>query len=345
MTVYLGGYQVASILRGGATVQLLNTAKHLKACGIDARLFDTWTPFDPEACDLFHLFASDVGMYHLGREIHTLGIPIALSPITYTLHSHRFIRTALRASRMLQKAGHGVWTDYAITSDLCTWSQLVLPNTTDEAELMIKGYGVPAGKVTVIPNGVDERFAHGDPSLFRKKYGMDRFILNVGHTGHVRKNVLALIRALAQIDHPAVIIGRIVRTPYGEECLREAKKNRNLLLLESMDNESELLASAYAASEVFAMPSLFETPGIAALEAALAGAKIVITPHGGTKDYFGTMAEYVDPYSVESIRTGITRALEKKRDDSLRDHIRREFLWSRVAEKTAAAYRTVLGKK
>jgi glycosyltransferase involved in cell wall biosynthesis len=344
MTVYLAGYQASSILRGGAAVQLLNTYKHLGDFGIQARLFDSWAPFRSEECDLFHLFASDLGMYHLGREIHTLGIPIAISPITYSLHSRRFVRTALAASRMLQRVGYGVWTDYAITSDLCTWARLILPNTHDEAGLVIEGYGVSNEKIKVIPNGVDERFASADPSLFKKTYGIDRFILNVGHTGHVRKNVLALIKALAHIDHPAVIIGRIVRTPYGEACLREAEKNKNILLIDSLDHDSDLLASAYAACDVFAMPSLFETPGIAALEAALAGAKVVITPYGGTRDYFETMAEYVDPHSVESIRDGIVRALQGKQDHRLRDHIRKEFLWPRVAEKTAAAYRTIIDR-
>jgi glycosyltransferase involved in cell wall biosynthesis len=344
MTVYLAGYQASPILRGGAAIQLLNTSRYLGDFGIDARLFDPWTPFNPETCDLFHLFASDIGMYHLGREIHALRIPIALSPITYSLHTGRFVRTALAASRLVQRVGYGVWTDYAITSDLCTWSRLILPNTRDEARLITDGYGVGVAKVTVIPNGVDERFANADPALFRKTYGVDGFILNVGHTGHVRKNVLALIKALARIDHPAVIIGRIVRTPYGDACVVEAAKNKNILLIDSLDHDSEMLASAYAACDVFAMPSLFETPGIAALEAGLAGAKVVITPYGGTKEYFGTMAEYVDPHSVGSIREGIVRALQKKQDDCLRGHIRKEFLWPRVAEKTAAAYRTIISR-
>src|SRR5512144_2138706 len=143
MTVYLAGYQASSIMRGGAAIQLLNTCKYLGDFGIEARLFDSWTPFRPETCDLFHIFASDVGMYHLGREIHALRIPIALSPITYSLHSHRFIRVALTASRMLQQIGYGVWTDYAITSDLCTWARMILPNTQDEADLITEGYHVP----------------------------------------------------------------------------------------------------------------------------------------------------------------------------------------------------------
>jgi glycosyltransferase involved in cell wall biosynthesis len=103
-----------------------------------------------------------------------------------------------------------------------------------------------------------------------------------------------------------------------------------------------MLASAYAASDVFALPSLFETPGIAALEAALAGSKIVITPHGGTREYFGTMAHYVDPHSVVSIRNGILAALNENRSDRLMHHIKQEFLWSKVAEKTLAVYKRIL---
>ena len=41
--------------------------------------------------------------------------------------------------------------------------------------------------------------------------------------------------------------------------------------LGASDHDDPLLASAYAAARVFALPSWFETPGLAALEAALAG--------------------------------------------------------------------------
>jgi glycosyltransferase involved in cell wall biosynthesis len=106
-----------------------------------------------------------------------------------------------------------------------------------------------------------------------------------------------------------------------------------------------MLASAYAGCELFVLPSLFETPGIAALEAGLAGAKIVITERGGTREYFGEEAVYVDPGSVESIRGGIVRGLARQRTDRLRDRIRTKYLWEDVARQTAAAYAAVLDGK
>lgn len=342
MNVAVAGYQAISILHGGPNTQLRNTAKFLADCDVHVQFFDPWCRFDAAQCDLFHLFAANIGTYHLAREIHTLGIPLVVSPIVYSRHSSSFVRAMLGLQRLVQRSGLGVWSDYILTADICSWAARLLPNTIAEADLVQYGFKAAPDKITVIPNGVDERFQSGDPSLFRKKYGLDRFILNVGHIGHGRKNVLTLIRALADIEYPAVIVGRIIRGAYGDACVREAAKHKHIMLIDGLENSSELLASAYAACDVFVLPSLFETPGIAALEAGLAGANVVITPYGGTREYFGSMAEYVEPDSVESIRGGIVKALASPKGTALRDHIKRNYLWQRIAERTAEAYRVTL---
>lgn len=343
MTVHVGGYQALSILRGGPHTQIRETVNGLREGGVDVRLFDPWTPAQFAAGDLFHLFAANIGTYHLAREIRALGVPLIVSPITYTRHSSGFVRFGLGLSRAMQKIGPGLWSDYALCADICTWAAKILPNTEAEADLLRKGYGLPAGKITVVPNGVDGRFGAADPSLFENTYHLRNFILNVGHIGHTRKNVLALIRALATIDRPAVIIGRIIAGPYGDACVREAARHKHILLINGLENSSAMLASAYAACDTFVLPSLFETPGIAALEAGLAGAKIVITPYGGTREYFGTNAVYVEPSSEASIRKGIVEALEMRKTTALRNHIAKNYVWSVVAEKTAAVYRAVVG--
>jgi glycosyltransferase involved in cell wall biosynthesis len=243
---------------------------------------------------------------------------------------------------LLKKFRSGIWTNYEYTRQVCEWSKAVLPNTTDEGRLVTDGLGIPKNKVTVVPNGVDPRFEFGDPSLFKKKFGIDNFILNVGHIGPQRKNMLNLIRALKQIDHPAVIIGKITDSAYSRQCVEEANQSKNILIIPGIDNDSAMLASAYAASSLFALPSQFETPGIAALEAALAGARIVITPYGGTKDYFTDLATYVEPTSVDSIVHGITASLNAPVNPAIKQRMKQEYLWSRVAEKTLAVYKTVL---
>jgi glycosyltransferase involved in cell wall biosynthesis len=339
--VHVASYHAVSLLRGGPNTQVRQTIRSMDQFGVQATLFDPWTPFRKGDCDLFHVFAANVGTYHLANEIRTLGVPMVCSPIFYRLQAPALVRAYLLGTRVMQTVAKAFWTDVAFTADICTWSEKVLPNSRAEGALVEQGLGIPPEKITVIPNGVDERFYDSDPTLFKKKYGLENFILNVGHIGHRRKNVLTLIKALGGIQHPAVIIGRIIAGAYGDACVAEASKHRNILLINGLDNDSDLLASAYAAADTFVLPSLFETPGIAALEAALAGAKIVITPHGGAEEYFGQMAWYVDPHSVDSIRRGIVNALGKPKDDRLREHVRKEFLWQHVAEKTAGIYLSI----
>jgi glycosyltransferase involved in cell wall biosynthesis len=106
------------------------------------------------------------------------------------------------------------------------------------------------------------------------------------------------------------------------------------------DHESEMFASAYASAKVFVLPSWLETPGLASMEAALAGAQVVTTPVGGTKDYFKDFGIYVNPYSINSIITGIETALNKNKDEQkiLKDFIYNNFLWENVAQKYSEIY-------
>ena len=341
MRVTLASYEAVSLIHGGPRVQILETKKELERLGVEVRLFEPWEGSGSLDCDILHLFSANLGTFHFARNIHTLPIRLVTSPIFYTQRSAGAIRLTLAVEAGLKSFKTGIWTDYGYTKQICDWSQMLLPNTGAEAMLIRQGMNISPRKIRVVPNGVRASFEFGDPSLFRKKYGIDRFILNVGHIGPRRKNVLSLIHALSKIDHPAVIIGKVVGDD-GELCVKEAEKNKNLLIIPGLENDSELLASAYAAADVFVLPSLYETPGIAALEAGLAGAKIVITPAGGTREYFGDMARYVEPGSTESIRDGIMAALTMKRTEMLRSHIRQEYLWSKVAEKTLAAYREIL---
>jgi len=157
--------------------------------------------------------------------------------------------------------------------------------------------------------------------------------------------VLSFFKAVAKINHPVVFIGRIIKSGETEKALEEANKNKNIKIIEAIDNNSPLLTSAYAACDTFVLPSLYETPGIAALEAGLAGAKVVITPNGGTRDYFKDMVEYVDPYSIDSIQIGIEKALNKTKNDNLKKHIGQNFLWSKIADESIKVYQEVLNNR
>ena len=341
MKVCFLAQQSVAMVGGGPLIQLRETARYLPEFGIEVGYFDQWSDFPRHKYDLVHIFGANFMSYDIAQRLHQFGIPFVVSSIFYTMHSPSFIRMTSKAAKVAARLFRGIRTDYGFTGEVCRLSQMVLPNTGSEAEIIKKGFGVPDGQVRVVPNGVHERFATADPEPFIREYGLRDFVLNVGHIGTKRKNVLNLIRAMRGIDSPLVVIGKVQQGAYAAQCLREAKENPRVRIIEGLPNDSPMLASAYAASKIFALPSAFETPGIAALEAGLAGAKIVITPYGGTQDYFGQDAVYVEPGSPSAIADGIRSAIAESPSTTLRDRIAREYMWQRVAEKTAEAYRAV----
>lgn len=343
MHVLFATSQATALTRGGVRTQVLQTKEALENLGVHVTLFDTWRDFQASEFDLVHVFSANMATYHFARAVKTQGLPLVISPVFYTRRTAKTVQRVIYVDRLISRNVRGIWTDYGLIAEMCNWAEAVTPNTTEEGKLFIDAFGVPEKKLIVVPNGVEERFAHAAPGLFEREYGIKNFILSVGHIGPERKNILRLIEALERIDHPAAIIGRIENTLSGRACLERASRNPRLLIVDAIPHDSMLLASAYAACDVFVLPSQFETPGIAALEAGLAGAKIVITPVGGTKDYFGNDAIYVEPTSTENIAEGIQTALKNQKDTVLRARIQKEFLWERVGEKTKQVYENILG--
>jgi len=340
--VALATHQATAVLRGGPRTQLLQTASGLRLLGVDVGFLDNVTQLRKEDVDLVHIFGAGIATFHLARALHQQRIPTVVSPIYLTRRSPAVVRTMIAAERIAGKLYRGLFSEYGMVAQMCEWAVCVAPNTEEEAALCRNAFGVPSEKIAVVPNGVEERFRTATPDAFVAAYGMRDFVLNVGHIGPARKNVMRLVEAMGRIDRPAVIIGRIEQSPEGRAIVERAFRNPRIRILDHIDHDSEMLASAYAACSVFALPSQFETPGIAALEAGLAGANIVITPYGGTREYFGEMAEYVDPYSISDIRRGIEKAVSRSRTRGLSDHIASHFLWPHAARRTVEVYEKTL---
>jgi len=206
--------------------------------------------------------------------------------------------------------------------------------------MLNKGFGVPAAKMQELPNGVEERFAAATPDLFVKEYGLRDFVLYVGHVGPARKNVFPMLKAVKKLGVPTVLIGPVSDTGYANQCMKLVAETPSIKVIPGLAPDSPVLESAYAACDTFVLPSLYETPGLAALEAGLAGAKVCITRYGGTQEYFADHATYLEPASEESIINALEQALALKKDSALRDRIRENYLWPRAGEILAAIYRT-----
>ena len=339
MKVLFGSFSAVTVLGGGVEVQMRSLARELGKLDIKVELFDPWKRYELKDYAFFHLFGSHVGTYHLGRAMHGLGMRLIVTPVFYSRHSPSRVAASVGIAGKVRQRG-GFWTEHMFCKELCDMAELVLPDTRDEMEMLAKGFGVPAEKMQELPNGVEERFANATPDLFVREHGLRDFVLYVGHIGPARKNVFPMLKAVKKLGVPAVLIGPVSETGYANQCMKLIGETPGIKVIPGLAPDSPMLESAYAACDTFVLPSLYETPGLAALEAGLAGAKVCVTRHGGTQEYFAEFATYLDPSSEESIANAIKQTLARKKDSVLRDRIRANYLWPRAGETLAAIYKT-----
>jgi len=227
---------------------------------------------------------------------------------------------------------------YAPRIELLSNARVLLPNSMAELQLIEKDFQIKK-KYFIIPNCCDKFFYYSKADDFIQKHNLRDFVLCVGRICP-RKNQLSLIKALKKTGLKLVLIGPSGNREYYKKC-NDLTECGDVLFLNSVKHED--LASAYAAAKVHVLPSHFETPGLASLEAGLAGCGIVTTKMDATIEYFRNMAIYCLPYSVKSIKKAVLEAYEKPYDcERLKEHILKNYIWEIAAEKTLKAYEYAL---
>uniref|UniRef100_A0A7V3J9A6 Glycosyltransferase n=1 Tax=candidate division CPR3 bacterium TaxID=2268181 RepID=A0A7V3J9A6_UNCC3 len=324
---------------GGAEVQAQQTAYYLEKLGVIVEWFGPKTTAEElKRVDLVHFFGAYDYYYHFLDILQEYKKPYVVSTIffrkdkpfrTFTFRLFRILFFKILNSHLVEKR----------IQDLINGSSFYLPNSQNEVKSLRQLYNLNEEKIRIIPNGVESRFIWATPELFLSKTGLkEDFCLYVGRIER-RKNTLLLIKICAKLNIPLVIIGQSVEPDFFQMCLKAAGPNVKFLPMVSHDDP--LLASAYAAAKLFILPSWYETPGISALEAALAGANIAITKYGGTEEYFGDSAIYLNPYSTRSVESAIIRGLSQPKDGRARTKIL-PFTWEEVAKKTLGVYQETL---
>lgn len=325
---------------GGGENQLVQTGRHLERLGVRVRPFSPWIDRLEDA-RLLHLFGMSREGLELARVARARGVRVVLSPICW-VEPRAIVALAPGATRAAWDLGK--WAVKVAAPRWPSWrrallsiADAILPNSRAEARQLARLFGADPGRIHVVPNGVATGFADATPGRFRAEYGGDDLVLFVGRI-EPRKNVLGLIRAVVALGLPLAIIGEAPpgREEYAATCRRAGAKS--VRWLGAIGHDDPLLASAYASARVFALPSWFETPGLAALEAALAGCALVITPFGCTREYFGEWAEYARPDRGPSLRRAIERAWRDGPDARLSAHVGTHFCWTDVARRTAEVY-------
>jgi glycosyltransferase involved in cell wall biosynthesis len=338
--VYVHAHSAAFQAPGGGEVQLVRTASELARLGVPVRPFDPWADRLAEG-RLLHLF----GMSHEGLELARVakrkGLPVVLSPICWFEPRALW---ALAPNHAVGAAHLAIWGARRLIPGLPGWrrellglADVILPNSVAEGRQLHALFGAAESKIQTVPNGVDSRLESADGDRFRERFGDEPFVLYAGRI-EPRKNVLGLIRALRSAGLPLRVLGGRVpgQEGYAEHCRREGEGF--VAWQGRLRPDDPMLGATMAAARVLALPSWFETPGLVALEAALLGCSIAITPYGCTRDYFGDHAEYAEPGSGRAIRRAVGAAWDRPPSTELAQMVRERYLWAHVAQRTAEVY-------
>lgn len=352
--VYFVTHLLANNNYGGAETQIFHTMNAINGMISEykVKLFDQWSDII-EKDNVVHIF--NPGSFPTESHVFadfakSKGARVVVSPISFHSKAQvreqegfamsildRFVQTYRRPLRwpVLRYSDPLRHMEAALRS-----ADLLLPNTTSELEGLIDRFSVERDRCQIIPNGVEMRFASGDPRPFVDDTGLHDFLLYIGKIDE-RKNVVRMIQAYQDsgLTAPLILIGAPTSRSYLEKC--QGIAGENVVFLPPLQHDDPMLASAYAASKVIVLPSYFETPGLSALEGGLAGANVVITSVGGTRDYFQDLAWYVDPYDREDMARKMAQAFEAPRSPKLRDHIAGNYSWDMVGEATVQAYRSL----
>lgn len=341
---------------GGDTIQIQMTAKYLKALGNIVHIYTSNEKIVYKEFDLLHFFnitrPADI-LPHISKA----NKPFFISPIYLDLSEYErrnrkgiqgfitryfspsrveYLKCLVRHFRNGEKinswnyifAGH----NNSIKSILSKCAA-ILPNSYSEYHRIQNTLGY-TGAYAIVPCGVDLEIFE---TMITKKD--QNLVLCVGRI-EGRKNQLLLIRALKNTPYKLIIIGNPSpnHQAYYDECKKAA--NENVTFIENI--EQSALISYYNQAKVHVLASWFETVGLSSLEAAFCRCNIVICDKGDAKEYFQNNAWYCNPESESEILEAVTNAINAPDTNIFENEIRVHYNWEVAAQKTLAAYQSLV---
>ena len=344
MKVLFTTYPTAFQFKGGGELILEKIQDRLQKKGVEVKLFDMWKDkiADFDVVHNFGVFSDTASIVDFAKAYK---VPVAVHTI-YWPQAEAALKGDLPFRQRLKKLAYNYTNKYNLLGiskmrRIVDTADLLCPNSEIEAQMLMKEFKCKREKIHVIPDGVEHHFYKPSPDEFVQKYGLKDFVLVVGRI-EPRRNPLGVIRALKGSGLPVVVIGDHdqLRKDYYDLCRKEA--DENVHFLGRFEHNSSLFASAYAAAKVFVAATWAETPGLAAMEAGMAGANIVITTRGCAREYFLDYVDYIDPTNLKQLRETIIAAYNKPRRYELAEHLKNNYSWEKVADITIAGYEKII---
>jgi glycosyltransferase involved in cell wall biosynthesis len=220
---------------------------------------------------------------------------------------------------------------------------------------ILRFFDVPAHKITVVPNAIDERFLspldEEQVDRVRQRYQLNHpFALYVGNI-KPHKNVDRLIEAFGRArargleDLRLIIIGdELSKYPGLRQAVHRHRLDKHVRFFGFQPIGT--LSVFYRLAQVFVFPSLYEGFGLPPLEAMACGTPVVTSNLSSMPEVTGGAALLVDPTDPDAIADGIVRA---SIEPALRAELiakglarARQFSWAESARRIHGIYMEVL---
>jgi glycosyltransferase involved in cell wall biosynthesis len=216
---------------------------------------------------------------------------------------------------------------------------------------------VSPGRLTLRRDGIDPQpFASPvGAGLFRRRFGLrdgERVVLFVGRISRL-KNLEQLILAFgkAALDKTRlVLVGPMDEPDYTARLralLSETGLGEKVLLTGPLYEADKL--PAFAAADLFVLPSLYESYGVAAAEAVAAGVPVLLTEECGIAPVIHRRAGLAVPLGVESLAAALRTLLDDSTEREAlvreRDKVVQELTWEEPLTRLEALYAKALRRR
>jgi glycosyltransferase involved in cell wall biosynthesis len=298
-------------------------------------------------CDLIHI-------------PNLFSIPRAL-PCPYVMTVHDMLEHLARAR---QQTGFWGSLHFQLTRQVLRGALRIFAVSNFTKTEISKLFGIPAARIEVVHNAIDERFLHGhataaDRQLIAERYQVTYpFLLYAGRISP-HKNVVRMIEAFSALkaelakdgdfpDLKLIIIG---------DDLSGNPDLRRTVVRSGMQNDVRFLGFVpvdvlrifYDQAKIFVFPSLYEGFGLPPLEAMAHGTPVVTSNVSSLPEVVGDAAVMVHPENVFEIMRALHRVLldkplrEKMKERSYQQAAK--FSWEKSVRRMRDAYAEVLGQK
>lgn len=326
---------------GGLQVQVRETTRALQTIGVDAVLFD-YSKHQLSDFDIAHVFSAINGNHRIVEQACSEGLPVVISTVLHPPWSRvRDKRSTIISKIATRLSGWSLSTSHQHIHSCLSKAAAIVALGKEEQSMLISGYGVPAEKVHIVPNGIKEIFFSSDEKIFRERFDIQgNYALNIASVSPYKNQMTALRALKGKI--PLVVFG-----PCAQEhrsYLEEMKQfgGEWFHYLGVLDNDDPALPSAYAGASLFVLPSQTEVQPISALEALAADCPVIMTKNHSLDVLADrSVLNEVSPHDIEAVSQIASELLAKPQISEQLCNQVAKLTWRSTASQLSAIYKAL----